>query len=69
MKFKDKVISNLDGISNQLTSLKNLVENNNISQDLLMRELEKLAKRVDDVSDMVSLEDNDFSVLRQGINA
>lgn len=69
MKFKDKVISNLDGVSNQLTSLKNLVENNNINQELLMRELEKLANRVDSISEMVSLEDNDFSVLRQGINA
>lgn len=69
MKYKDKVISNLDMISNQLTSLKNIVENGNISQEVLKHELEKLSKRVDDVSDMVSLEDNDFAVLRQGINA
>ena len=69
MKFKDKVISNLDGVSNQLSSLKNMVENNNINAQQLMRELERLQKRVEDVSDMVSLEDNDFAVLRQGINS
>jgi len=69
MKFKDKVISNLDGVSNQLTSLKNLVENNNINAEQLKKELERLTKRVDDISDMVSLEDNDFAVLRQGINS
>jgi archaellum component FlaC len=69
MKFKDKVISNLDSVSNQLHSLKNMVENNNINAELLMRELEKLSNRVEEVSDMVSLEDNDFAVLRQGINS
>ncbi len=69
LKFKDKVISNLDGVSNQLTSLKNLVENNNINAEQLKKELERLTKRVDDISDMVSLEDNDFAVLRQGINS
>jgi len=69
MKFKDKVISNLDGVSNQLNSLRNMVENNNINAELLMRELERLTKRVEEVSDMVSLEDNDFAVLRQGINS
>ena len=68
MKYKDKVIANLDSVSNQLTSLKNLVDNNNISSDLLQRELAKLTKRVEDISDMVSLEDNDFAVLRHGIN-
>ena len=69
MKFKDKVISNLDGVSNQLNSLHNMVENNSINAELLMRELERLTKRVEDISDMVSLEDNDFAVLRQGINS
>jgi archaellum component FlaC len=68
MKFKDKVISNLDGVSNRLYSLKNMIENNGISPELLMKELEKLKIRVDDVSSMVGLEDNDFTVLRQGIN-
>lgn len=69
MKFKDKVISNLDGVSNQLASLKNMVENNSINADLLMKELERLKVRVEGVSNMVGLEDDDFAVLRQGINA
>lgn len=63
MKYKAKVESNLDGISNQLISLKNLVQNNNISVDQLTSELEKLAGRIDEVNELVALEYNDFSVL------
>ena len=63
MKYKAKVESNLDGISNQLTSLKNLVQNNNISVDQLTKELGKLAGRIDEVNELVALEYNDFSVL------
>lgn len=69
MKFKDKVISNLDSISNQLSSLKNMVENNNINQEQLVKELQRLVTRIDSASEMVGLEDNDFAVLRQGINS
>jgi hypothetical protein len=68
MKFKDKVVSNLDGISNQLESLKNMVENNSIDAPLLIKELAKLKVRVEGVSSMVGLEDDDFAVLRQGFN-
>ncbi len=68
MKYKEKVISNLDGISNQINSLKNMVENNNITKELLTSEMTKISKRLDDVSDMVSLEDADFTTLRTGVN-
>jgi len=63
MKYKAKVESNLDGISNHLNSLKNLMENNNISSDQLIKELGRLVDRVDGISELVSLEYNDFSVL------
>ena len=63
MKYKAKVESNLDGISNQLNSLKNLVNNNNISTEQLTKELEKLVERIDGVNELVALEYNDFSVL------
>jgi len=69
MKFKDKVISNLDSIANQMGSLKNLVENNNIGQEQLKNEMQRLINRIEGVSEMVGLEDNDFAVLRQGINS
>ena len=64
MRYKDKVVSNLDAISNQLDSLKNMVQNNALTHDLLIRELEKLSSRVNNVSEMVSLEENEFSTLR-----
>lgn len=64
MRYKDKVVSNLDAINNQLNSLKNMVQNNSITPDLLIRELEKLSSRINDASEMVSLEDNDFATLR-----
>lgn len=67
MKYKSKVISNIDSVSNQLKSLKNMTENNNISKDLLLSELNKLSNRLDDISEMISLEDDDFSVLRNGL--
>lgn len=63
MKYKTKVESNLDGVSNQLTSLKNLIGNNNISSEQLTKELERLIERVDGINELVSLEYNDFSVL------
>lgn len=63
MKYKAKVESNLDGISNQLSSLKNLMENNNISSDQLIKELGRLVDRVDSINELISLEYNDFSVL------
>ena len=66
MKYKYKVISNLDSVSNQLNSLRNLVNNNNITKELLISEMSKLVKRIDDVSEMVSLEDADFATLRYG---
>lgn len=67
MKYKDKVISDLDSVSNQLDSLNNLIENNNINKELLTSELKKLSARINSVSDMISLEDRDFSTLRNGI--
>ena len=67
MRYKEKVISNLDSISNQLNSLKNMLENNSLTKDLLVSEMNKLKTRIDDVSEMVSLEDTDFSNLRQGV--
>ncbi len=68
MKYKEKVISNIDLITNQLNSLKNLVDNNSITKDLLISEMEKLISRLEDVSEMVGLESSDFKVLREGIN-
>ena len=67
MKYKEKVISDLDGIANQLNSIRNMIENNNINKELLVSELSKLNARVENISDMVSLEDADFTTLRQGI--
>lgn len=67
MKYKEKVISNLDSASNQLNSLKNMVENNSLTKELLLSEMTKLVKRVEDISEMVSLEDTDFSTLRHGV--
>jgi archaellum component FlaC len=67
MKYKEKVISNLDSVANQLNSLKNMIENNNLTKELLLSEMSKLIKRVEDISEMVSLEDADFSNLRHGV--
>lgn len=67
MKYKDKVVSNLDIISNQLKSLGNMVENNSIAKESLINELNKLSEKVNSVSEMVGLEDNDFSTLKHGI--
>jgi archaellum component FlaC len=67
MKYKEKVISNLDSVANQLSSLKNMIENNNLTKELLLSEMSKLIKRVEDISEMVSLEDADFSNLRHGV--
>jgi len=68
MKYKSKVISSLDSITNQLVSLKNLIENNNISKEQLISELSKLSARTEDVSEIVSLESDDFSTLFYGVD-
>ena len=59
----DKVVNNLDAIHNYLVSLKNMVQNNSITKEQLENELAKLATRVEQVSEMVGLEEADFSSL------
>lgn len=66
MKYKDKVVSNLDLVTNQLKSLSNMVENNSISKESLVNELVKLSEKTNSISEMIGLEDNDFSALRGG---
>ena len=67
MRYKEKVISNLDAVANQLNSLTKIIDNNNINKEALISELSKLYKRIEDISEMVSLEDTDFKTLRNGI--
>lgn len=67
MRYKEKVASNLDAVANHLGSLKNMVENNSITKDLLVSEMEKLVNRIEGISEMVGLEDTDFSNLKQGV--
>ena len=67
MRYKEKVISNLDAVANQLGSLKNMIENNNINKELLTATLTNLHKRLEDISEMVSLEDTDFNTVRNGV--
>lgn len=67
MRYKEKVTSNLDAVANQLTSLKNMVDNNSITKELLLSEMTKLVTRIESISEMVGLEDTDFSNLKHGV--
>jgi len=67
MRYKEKVTSNLDAVANHLGSLKNMVENNSITKELLLSEMTKLVTRVEGISEMIGLEDTDFSNLKQGV--
>ena len=69
MRYKEKVVSNIDAVVNQLNSLRNMVDNNSITKELLLSEMQKLATRLEDVSEMVGLEDADFRNLNEGIKS
>jgi hypothetical protein len=64
MKFKDRVIQQLDTTQNRLDNIIRMIESNApISKEQLLSELKSYSRIIEYVSETVGLEDNDFSSL------
>lgn len=64
MKFKDRVIQQLDTTQNRLDNVIKMLESNvPISKDQLLSELKSYSRTIEYVSETVGLEDNDFASL------
>jgi hypothetical protein len=62
MKYKDIVIKQLDILANRLEGLKTSIENNKpMTSDELVRQLTISISTVEQLSEKVSLEDNDYA--------
>jgi hypothetical protein len=62
MKYKDIVIKQLDILVNRLEGLKTSIENNKpMTSDELVRQLTISISTVEQLSEKVSLEDNDYA--------
>ena len=62
MKYKDDVLKRLDMINNGISTVKKMVDNNQISQQQLSFQLEKLMESVQVIVERVTNEDHEFGV-------
>ena len=62
MKYKDVVVKQLDVLCNRLEGLKSTLENHKpFTTEELIRQLDISIKSIEQLSEKVGLEDNDFS--------
>jgi hypothetical protein len=61
MKYKDWATKQLDILSNRLSGLKDAIDNNKpMSKEEIVRQLAISVQAVEQISEKVGLEDNDF---------